>query len=74
MVEILVRMRTEEKTAYNSGFASGRMTCQFGALCFCLSKVLVDSIVLRNLPERKARKRYNQWYEDRSKTDRPTKI
>ncbi|MDN3709755.1 hypothetical protein QW060_24160 [Myroides ceti] len=29
-------------------------------MCFYLSSVLVDSFVLRNPPERKARKRYGQ--------------
>src|SRR5690606_23418945 len=43
--------------ATNTGFASGGVTCKLGALCFYLSSVLVDSFVLRNPPERKARKR-----------------
>ncbi|MFA7650663.1 MAG: hypothetical protein WCY06_10085 [Flavobacteriaceae bacterium] len=47
----------ERNTAYNTGFASGGVTCKLGALCFYLSSVLVDSFVLRNPPERKARKR-----------------
>jgi hypothetical protein len=46
------------KAAANTGFASGGVTCELGALCFYSSSVLVDSFVLRNLPERKARKRY----------------
>jgi hypothetical protein len=50
----------ERKTAYNTGFASGGVTCKLGALCFYSSLVLVDSLVLRNPPERKARKRYGQ--------------
>jgi hypothetical protein len=41
----------------NTGFASGGVTCKLGALCFYSSSVLVDSFVLRNPPERKARKR-----------------
>src|SRR5690606_29237844 len=45
------------KTPYNTGFASGGVTCKLRALCFYLSVVLVDSFVLRNPPERKARKR-----------------
>jgi hypothetical protein len=45
------------KAATNTGFASGGVTCKLGALCFYLSSVLVDSFVLRNPPERKARKR-----------------
>ena len=48
----------ERKTADNTGFASGGVTCKFEALCFYSSSVLVDSFVLRNPPERKARKRY----------------
>jgi hypothetical protein len=32
-------------------------TCKLGALCFYSSSVLVDGFVLRNPPERKARKR-----------------
>ncbi len=46
------------KTGANTGFASGGVTCKLGALCFYSSSVLVDSLVLRNPPERKARKRY----------------
>ena len=45
------------KTAANTGFASGGVTCKLGALCFYSSSVLVDSFVLRNPPERKARNR-----------------
>ena len=48
----------------NTGFASGGVTCKLGALCFYSSSVLVDSCVLRNPPERKARKRYLQPYCD----------
>ncbi len=48
------------KTAYNTGFASGGVTCKLEASCFYLSSVQVDSFVLRNPPERKARKRYQQ--------------
>lgn len=33
-------------TVYNTGFASGGVTCKLGALCFYLSSVLVDSFVL----------------------------
>jgi hypothetical protein len=46
------------KAAYNTGFASGGVTCKLGAMCFYSSFVQVDSFVLRNPPERKARKRY----------------
>ncbi len=55
-----LKKRQERKTAYNTGFASGGVTCKLGTLCFYLSSVLVDSFVLRNPPERKARKRYGQ--------------
>jgi len=48
----------KRKAAYNTGFASGGVTCKPGAMCFYSSSVLVDSFVLRNPPERKARKRY----------------
>jgi hypothetical protein len=47
----------EIKTATNTAFASGGLKCKLGALCFYSSSVLVDSFVLRNPPERKARKR-----------------
>ncbi|GMQ31723.1 hypothetical protein Aconfl_43690 [Algoriphagus confluentis] len=44
----------------HTGFASGGVTCKRGAFCFYSSSVLVDSFVLRNPPERKARKRWQQ--------------
>jgi len=50
----------QRNTAANTGFASGGVPCKLGALCFYSSSVLVDSFVLRNPPERKARKRYRQ--------------
>jgi hypothetical protein len=50
-------MTDKRKTAYNTGFASGRVTSKLEALCFYSSVVLVDSFVLRNPPKRKARKR-----------------
>lgn len=46
------------KTCHNTGFASGGVMCKLGALCFYSSSVQVDSFVLRNPPERKARDRY----------------
>ncbi len=49
---------TNRKPAANTGFASGGVTCKLGALCFYSSLVQVDSFVLLNPPERKARKRY----------------
>ena len=53
-----IKMTTETRSpAHNTGFASGGLTCKLGALCFYLSSVLADSFVLRNPPERKARKR-----------------
>ena len=51
----------ERTPAHNKGFASGGVTCKLGALCFYSSSVLVDSFVLRNPPERKARKRYGAF-------------
>ena len=48
--------RQEARTA-NTGFASGGVTCKLEALCFYSSVVLLDSLVLRNPPEQKARKR-----------------
>lgn len=48
--------REEARTA-NTGFASGGVTCKLGALCFYSSSLQVDSFVLLNPPERKARKR-----------------
>jgi hypothetical protein len=52
-----LQARWTRTPAGNTGFASGGLTCKFGALCFYSSVVLVDSFVLRNPPERKARKR-----------------
>jgi hypothetical protein len=46
------------KTAPNTGFASGGVTCKLGALCFYSGSVLVNSFVLRSPPERKAG---NRW-------------
>lgn len=46
----------------NTGFASGGLACKLGALCFYSSSVQVDSFVLRNPPDRKARKRCMQSY------------
>ncbi|NUN10093.1 MAG: hypothetical protein HUU54_13050 [Ignavibacteriaceae bacterium] len=45
------------KESANTGFASGGVTCKLGAFCFYSSSVKVDSFVLRNPPEYKARKR-----------------
>ena len=50
----------DRKTACNTGFASGGVTCKLEGLCFYSALVQVDSFVLRNPPERKARKRYRQ--------------
>jgi len=50
-------MTTEGNTAGNTGFASGGVKCKIQVLCFYSSSVQVDSFVLRNPPERKARKR-----------------
>ena len=55
-----ITLTTERKTPYNTGFASGGLTCKLGALCFYSSSVIIDSFVLRNPPERKARNRYAQ--------------
>ncbi|MDP2162425.1 MAG: hypothetical protein Q8K02_18235 [Flavobacterium sp.] len=46
-----------ESRPHNTGFASGGVMCKLGALCFYSSSVLVDSFVLQNPPERKARNR-----------------
>ncbi|MBE2189795.1 MAG: hypothetical protein IAE98_10035 [Candidatus Kapabacteria bacterium] len=48
-------------TGYNTGFASGGVTCKLEVLCLYSSSVQADSFVLRNPPERKARNRYSQW-------------
>ncbi len=53
-------MDGERKTTYNTGFASGGQACKLGALCFYSSLVQVESLVLRNPPERKARNRWLQ--------------
>jgi hypothetical protein len=52
------------KAAANKGFASGGLTGKLGALCFYSISVLIDNFVLRNPPERKARKRYLQCYRN----------
>ena len=57
-------MTTERKTTGNTGFASGGVTYKLGALCFYSSSELVDSFVLRNPPERKARNRYLPFFSD----------
>ncbi len=43
--------------AGNTGFASGGVTIKLEAFCFYSNSVRVDSFVLRNPPERKARSR-----------------
>jgi hypothetical protein len=48
MVEILVAMQTEEKTAYNSSYKKLAVQYLNEALCFVSSSVLADSFVLRN--------------------------
>jgi len=58
----------KRNTTANTGFASGGVTCKLGALCFYSSVVLVDSFVLRNPPERKARNRYAQVKPNDTKT------
>ncbi|PWJ53888.1 hypothetical protein CLV98_1204 [Dyadobacter jejuensis] len=50
-------MTSERKSAYNTGFESGGLTCKLGALSFYSSSVQADSLVLRNPPERQARNR-----------------
>lgn len=57
-LNIVVKGSPTETAAGNTGFASGGVTCKLGALCFYSSSVQVDSFVLRNPPERKARNRY----------------
>ena len=57
---------TQRSAAHNTGIASGGVPFNFETLCFYSSAVLVDSFVLRNPPERKARNRYKQPYDDRS--------
>jgi len=51
-------MTRNRNTGGNTGFASGGVTCKLEAFCFYSNLVLADSFVLRNPPERKARKRY----------------
>jgi hypothetical protein len=51
---------TKDSTGYNTGFASGGVMCILGVLWFYSSVVQIDSFVLRNPPERKARNRYRQ--------------
>ncbi len=45
------------KTSHNTGFASDGLTCKPGVLCPAHAGFIADSFVLRNPPERKARKR-----------------
>ncbi len=54
--------RQKRKPTANTGFASGGLTCKLEALCFYLAFVQVESFVLRNPPERKARNRYRKFY------------
>ena len=61
-----ILVKTHKSPAYNTGFTSGGLTCKLEALCFYASVVQVDSFVHRNPPERKAAKRYSQWYDDRT--------
>jgi hypothetical protein len=67
---------TTSNTTANTGFASGGMTCKFGALCFYSSSVLVDSFVIRNPPQRQAPNRYFQhkMTYHAIKTNKHTKI
>jgi hypothetical protein len=51
-------MTTERTAAPNTGFASGGKTFNEGPVCCDSSSVSVESLVLRNPPERKARNRY----------------
>ena len=56
---ILTIKHTENKEARtaNTGFVSVGVTCKLGTLSFYTNSVPVDSFVLRNPPERKARNR-----------------
>lgn len=54
-----------KNTATYMGFASGGVACKFGALCFYSSSVQVDSFVLRNTPEHRARKSYVQFFKNK---------
>ena len=47
----------DRNITHKTGFGSGEVTCKLGAFCFYSSFVQVDSFVLRNPLERKARKR-----------------
>jgi hypothetical protein len=49
------------KAACNSTYKKLADQCLNDALCFYSSSLLVDSFVLRNPPERKARKRYKPF-------------
>jgi hypothetical protein len=61
------------KTAYNTGFASGGVTCKLGALCFVSSSVLADSLELRKRELLVAANRYLPFLGDSVNTNRPTK-
>ena len=52
-----LNISTDRKTPANTGFASGGVMCKPGALCFYEIFVNLDSFVLRNPPELKARAR-----------------
>jgi hypothetical protein len=51
-------MEQEIKSAYNRRLAKKRVQCLNEALCFVLSFVLADSLVLRNPLLRQAPERY----------------
>jgi hypothetical protein len=53
-------MTEDRRPAYNTGFASGGVTWLNQVLCINQPLCYVDSFVLRNPPERKARKRCAQ--------------
>ena len=57
-MQIRLNQNRGKSAACNTSFASGGVTCKLGALYFYSSSVLADSLVFRNPPERKARKRY----------------
>jgi len=56
---------TDRKTPYNSTYKKLAVQWLNEALCFVLSFVVADSLVLRNRQLLVAAKRYAQCYEDR---------
>lgn len=49
---------TKRKTAANTSFATGGLTCKIGVLCFYLSSMFLDIFIIQNPTARQA---LNRW-------------